>query len=61
MEVAYIGWKLYGMFLHWVDGLGANFTWPKPLAALAVIDPEVPLVVSLTTALRPLGVSCRLR
>jgi hypothetical protein len=45
------------MFLHWVEGLGAYFTWPKPLAALAVIDPEVPLVVSVTTAFRPCGVS----
>src|ERR1017187_10728395 len=47
------------MFLHWVEGLGANLPWPKPLEALAVIDPAVPFVVSLTTAWRPLDVSCR--
>src|SRR5580700_11306027 len=46
------------MFTHFVDGAGANFTWPKPFAALAVIDPEVPVVVSFTTACRPFGVSC---
>src|SRR5579862_615362 len=46
------------MFLHSVDGDGANFTWPNPLAALAVMDPEVPVVTSLTTACNPLGVSC---
>jgi hypothetical protein len=44
-----------------VDGLGANLTWPNPLAALAVMDPEEPFVVSFTTVCNPFGVSCIVR
>src|SRR4051794_11070784 len=58
VDVEYIGWKSYGMFLHSVDGLGANFTWPKPFAALAVMNPDWPEVMSLTTARSPCAVSC---
>src|ERR1700730_16390038 len=62
-EVEYIGWKLYGMLTQLVP-VGAYWTWPNPLAALAVIDPAWPLVTSLITARNPLGVSwsdtCRL-
>ena len=37
---------------------GLNSTWPKPLAAEAVIDPVMPDVVSSMIVSRPLGVSC---
>src|SRR5215469_5596468 len=57
-EVEYIGWKSYGMLLQLVP-VGANWTWPNPLAALAVIDPVWPLVSSLMTAWSPFAVSCR--
>src|SRR5947209_6634430 len=56
-EVLYIGWKSYGMFWQVVP-LGANFTWPKPLAALVVIEPLWPVVVSSSTICRPCAVSC---
>src|SRR5215472_12557850 len=46
VDVEYIGWKLVGMFTHEVP-VGANWTSPKPLAALAVMDPDWPLVRSL--------------
>src|SRR5450631_808120 len=46
------------MFWHVVDGLGANFTWPNPLAPLAVIEPDWPVVASLTVVCRPCAVSC---
>src|SRR5215472_2748385 len=57
-EVEYIGWKSYGMLTQLVP-VGANCTWPNPLAALAVIDPVCPLVRSLMTACKPCGVSRR--
>ncbi len=38
--------------------VGANFTWPKPFAALATIVPDWPVVVSDTTVSRPCAVSC---
>src|SRR5215471_19611652 len=44
-EVEYIGWKSYGISLQLVP-VGANWTWPNPLAALAVMDPVWPLVRS---------------
>src|SRR5258708_2568021 len=56
-EVEYIGWKSYGMLLQLVP-VGSNWTWPNPLAALAVMDPVSPLHWSLMTACRPFGVSC---
>src|SRR5260370_4292353 len=56
-EVEYIGWKSYGMLLQLVP-VGSNWTWPNPLAALAVMDPVSPLDLSLMTAFRPFGVSC---
>src|SRR5215472_5909492 len=37
--------------------VGAYWTWPNPLAALAVIDPFCPVVWSLMTACNPFGVS----
>src|SRR5437868_6541689 len=36
---------------------GSNLTWPKPFAALAVIEPTWPEVTSLTTTLNPSNVS----
>src|SRR5215467_240848 len=39
VDVLYMGWKLYGMLMQ-DDPLGSNFTCPKPLALLAVIDPD---------------------
>src|SRR6266581_6442850 len=55
-EVEYIGWKLYGMLTQLVP-VGSYWTWPNPLAALAVIAPVCPLVRSLMTACNPFGVS----
>src|SRR5215472_11539036 len=37
--------------------VGSYWTWPNPLAALAVIDPFCPVVWSLMTACNPFGVS----
>ena len=39
LEVEYIGWKLYGATLQ-VAEFGWYSTWPKVLAALAVMDPD---------------------
>src|SRR5258708_1944399 len=57
-EVEYIGWKLYGMLVQLVP-VGSYWTWPNPLAALAVMDPVCPLVRSWMTASSPFGVSWR--
>src|SRR5216683_120440 len=57
-EVEYIGWKLYGRLTQPVP-VGAYWTWPNPLAALAVMDPVWPLVRSWMTARIPFGVSRR--
>src|SRR5437660_12682691 len=57
-EVEYIGWKLYGRLTQLVP-VGSYWTWPNPLAALAVMDPFCPLVWSWMTACNPFGVSCR--
>ncbi len=38
---------------------GANLTWPKPLAALAVMEPDWPVVLSATIACSPCWVSRR--
>src|SRR5258708_37220495 len=56
--VVYIGWKAEGSTLH-VLAFGANTTCPKPLAMLAVIEPDVPCVRSLMTTWNPAGVSCK--
>src|SRR5262249_51451887 len=58
-EVEYIGWKSYGTLTQLVLGAGAYWTWPKPLAALAVMDPVWPVVRSWMTARIPWGVSPR--
>src|SRR6516164_3823631 len=55
-EVEYIGWKSYGMLTQLVP-VGSYCTWPKPLAALAVMDPDWPVVRSLMVARSPFGVS----
>src|SRR5579885_3012440 len=39
--------------------LGSNLTWPKPLAALAVIEPVCPVERSRMITVSPLAVSCR--
>src|SRR5215469_11527114 len=56
-EVEYIGWKSYGTLVQLVPGFGSNVTWPKPLAALAVMDPLCPVVRSLMAARNPFAVS----
>src|SRR6516162_5514512 len=56
-EVEYIGWKSYGWLTQLVP-VGSYCTWPKPLSALAVIDPVAPDVRSLMVARSPSGVSC---
>ena len=38
--VLYIGWKSYGFSVHAVAGAGLNAICPKPLAALAVMEPD---------------------
>src|SRR6516164_8239932 len=55
-EVEYIGWKSYGWLTQLVP-VGSYWTWPKPLAALAVMDPVWPVVRSLMVARSPFGVS----
>src|SRR4029078_6791386 len=45
LDVAYMGWKAYGVCVH-AAAFGAKLTWAKPLATLAVIDPVSPLVTS---------------
>src|SRR5947209_20538171 len=45
------------MFMHSVEGAGANSTWPNPLAALDVIEPVSPVVSSFSTICRPCAVS----
>src|SRR5215470_622768 len=57
-EVEYIGWKSYGRLTQLVP-VGSYWTWPNPLAALAVIDPFCPVVWSLMAACSPFGVSFR--
>src|SRR5712692_379077 len=57
-EVEYIGWKLYGRLTQLVP-VGSYWTWPNPLAALAVMEPRCPVVRSLMTVCNPFGVSRR--
>src|SRR5215469_3071528 len=45
------------MLVQLVDGAGANWTSPNPLAALAVIEPAWPVVRSRITTCNPLPVS----
>ena len=49
---------MYGMLLQ-DDPLGSNLTCPKPLALLATIDPDWPVVRSLSVTFRPLEVSAK--
>jgi len=56
-EVAYIGWKSYGSTSHWVDGFGAKTTCPKPLTALALMEPVSCVVVSSFCRETPLAES----
>src|SRR5215472_5345942 len=39
LDVEYMGWKLYGRLVH-VVAAGSKMTCWKPLAALAVIEPD---------------------
>src|SRR5947208_10278097 len=52
LEVAYIGWKLYGV-CEQVTAAGWKLTCAKPLAELAVIEPVAPVDVSLMLVTRP--------
>src|SRR5437870_2792928 len=45
------------MPVHWVEGVGANLTCWKPLAALATIEPVAPVVRSRTSVRSPCSVS----
>src|SRR2546428_7864602 len=51
-DVLYIGWKSYGMLLQLVP-VGSYWTWPNPLAALAVIEPNSCVVRSLMVVTSP--------
>src|ERR1700693_6313267 len=53
-----MGWKSYGTPVQLVP-VGSYLICAKPLAALAVIDPDWPDVASLMTTWRPCAVSCR--
>src|SRR5216683_2259855 len=57
-EVEYIGWKSKGRLTQLVP-VGAYWTWPNPLAALAVMNPVCPVFRSWMTARSPCGVSPR--
>src|SRR5579872_586198 len=54
--VEYIGWKSYGCLKQLVP-VGSYWTWANPLAALAVIDPDSPVLRSLMAARSPFPVS----
>src|SRR2546422_236730 len=45
------------MLVHSVEGSGTYLTCPKPLVALATIDPSAPVVRSRTSVRRPCSVS----
>src|SRR5215469_5575233 len=51
LDVLYMGWKLVGMAVQDVP-LGSNLTSAKPLALLAVIDPDWPVVASSSVTLK---------
>src|SRR5215471_13196054 len=57
-EVLNSGWKASGVTVH-VVALGSNTTLPNPLAVLAVIEPVVPVLWSVTVATWPPGASAR--
>src|SRR6266516_6838982 len=57
-EVEYIGWKSYGVMVQLVP-VGAALICPKPLAADAVMDPDCPVLRSLSTVVSPCAVSCK--
>src|ERR1041384_6189926 len=54
-----MGWKSHGMTLHDVP-VGSNWIAPNPLDALAIIEPDWPVVRSSSTAWSPWSVSFRL-
>src|SRR5215469_6928354 len=51
-----MGWKSYGISVQLVP-VGANWIWPNPLAAEAVIVPRTPVVRSSSMVCKPLAVS----
>ncbi len=55
MESTGVFWK--PIYNDSVEGAGANFTWPKPLPPLAVMEPLAPVVRSSTPMKRPWLVS----
>ena len=59
LDVAYIGWKAYGVEVH-VEAVGLKLICANPLAMLAVIAPTCEVVASMTIPCRPSGVSCRI-
>jgi len=48
LDVEYIGWKSQGVSVH-CNAVGLKLTALKPFEALAIIDPDCPLVRSLRT------------
>src|SRR5213594_4459375 len=54
-----MGWNAYGTASQLVP-VGSKRICANPLAGLAVIDPDWPVVWSSICACRPFGVSCRL-
>src|SRR3954471_9341656 len=52
LEVEYIGWNAYGDWLQ-VAAFGSKLTWANPLATLAVIEPDWPVVWSRMAVTRP--------
>src|SRR5215471_19690086 len=56
LDVAYIGWKAYGVSLQ-VVALGWKFTCVNPLAMLAVMEPVFPEFRSTRDTSKPAGVS----
>src|SRR5439155_25390182 len=57
LEVAYIGWN-GALTSVQVVALGAYLICPKPLATLAFIEPDCPVLRSLITTSKPSAVSC---
>src|SRR6185312_1402466 len=57
LDVEYIGWNVFGVAVHCVDGSGAKFIWANPFDALAVMLPERWVEWSRSPTTRPCGLS----
>ena len=56
LDVEYMGWNAYGCSVH-RPAAGSYITWANPLAVLAVIRPDWPVVRSLISVTSPCGES----